>query len=58
MANKPCMGMYRCPNCGKKIPVAWNGNWKLKCPCCHKPFTVKRQKMWDVRHFKSSVKEG
>ncbi len=51
MANKPCMGMYRCPKCGKKIPVIWDGNHEISCPYCYQHFTVKRQKMWGVQHF-------
>lgn len=49
MANKPCMGLIRC-QCGRDIPVAWNGNYSCSCPFCHRKLNVKRQRMKQVRH--------
>lgn len=48
MANRPCIGGYICPHCGKKTTVVWNGNSRDICQHCNHPFNVKRQKMIDV----------
>ena len=48
---KPCMGLVRCPHCGKDNPVVWVGNHWHQCLFCHKVFEAKRQKMKKVEHF-------
>lgn len=45
MANRPVFGVVECPYCRKRNPTAWNGNFKIHCYNCKKPFNVKRQKL-------------
>ena len=51
MANKPVLGMAVCPYCGSKVPVIWNGNFKIPCLYCRKKFHVKRQKLKNIQPF-------
>lgn len=48
MANKPVFGIAKCPHCGHKCPVFWNGNLVWKCQYCMESFKVKRQKLTRV----------
>ena len=48
MANKPVLGITRCPHCRFPLPVYWNGIFSMKCSACGKPFKVKRQKLFGV----------
>lgn len=45
MANKPVFGIMKCPYCRFQLPIAWDGNFTMKCSVCGKPFKVKRQKL-------------
>lgn len=58
MANKPCIGGYICPHCGKKTVAAWDGNIENVCQHCRKRFIAKRQKMIDIVRVKRGNKEG
>ncbi len=49
MANKPVLGTAVCPYCGSKVPVIWNGNFKILCVYCGKKFHVKRQKLKNIQ---------
>lgn len=49
MATKPCMGLIRC-QCGRDIPVVWNGNHSFSCPFCHRKLNVKRTRLKKVQH--------
>ncbi len=51
MANKPVFGLAKCPYCGRKNPVFWNGNLRWKCLSCGKLFSVKRQKLERVQAY-------
>jgi len=51
MANKPVFGLAKCPHCGHKNPVLWNGNMRWKCFSCGKLFSVKRQKLERVQAY-------
>lgn len=50
MANKPCMGLIRC-QCGRDIPVIWNGNHSFACPFCHRK--LKKVQHVDPDYFNS-----
>jgi len=54
MANKPVLGFIECPYCKGKIARIWDGNKKIECPFCHKPFTVKRTRMKVFKHLKEN----
>lgn len=57
MANKPVLGVMKCPYCGTNNLTAWDGNFKICCYSCRKPFIVKRQKLKYVKPLQGS-KEG
>lgn len=49
MANHPVMGVAQCPYCGTNNPTIWDGNRKISCYNCRKPFVIKRHKLKDVK---------
>ena len=55
MANKPCMGIATCPQCGREMLVIWNGNHAVKCYKCGVRFNVKRQKLKSVVYLDQPV---
>jgi hypothetical protein len=57
MANKPVFGIQKCPYCGHKVPLFWNGNFTAQCPFCRKHFKAKRQKLTDVKPYSPPKKQ-
>lgn len=57
MANNPVLGVAICPYCKERNPLIWNGNFRYPCYRCHKTFSVKRQKLKDVKPIKIGRRE-
>lgn len=58
MANNPVMGVAQCPYCNRNNPLIWDGNRRIKCYNCMKPFTVHRQKLKDVKPIYGVKRSG
>lgn len=43
--------MTKCPYCGNKLPVFWNGNYKFECMNCHKKYKIHRTKLTNIKPY-------